>query len=92
MRRPRVRFTLRLTMIVIAFMALASALVVQSIRVASRDRELARLGRLLEDYRRVTDRLQWAERMYKKGYVSKAQVDVEKRTVRKVATSLGLQD
>jgi hypothetical protein len=30
--------------------------------------------------------------MYKKGYVSKAQLDVEKGTVRKVATSLGLQD
>jgi len=73
-------------------MALVSALVLQSMRVASLDRELARLGRLLEDYRRVTDRLQWAERMYKKGYVSKAQLDVEKRTVRKVATSLGLQD
>ena len=92
MRVPRVRFTVRRMMILIAFMALVSALVLQSMRVASLDRELARLGRLLEDYRRVTDRLQWAERMYKKGYVSKAQLDVEKRTVRKVATSLGLQD
>jgi hypothetical protein len=52
MQRPRVRPTVRRLMILIAFMAL----VVQSIRVASRDRELARLGRLLEDYRRVTDR------------------------------------
>ena len=47
---------------------------------------------LLEDYRRVTDRLQWAERMYKKGYLSKARLDVEKRSVRKVATSLGLEE
>jgi hypothetical protein len=92
MRLPRVRFTVRRMMILIAFMALVSTLVVQSIRVASRDRELARLGRLLEDYQRVTDRLQWAERMYKKGYVSQAQLDVEKRSVRKVATSLGIHD
>ena len=92
MRLPRVRFTVRRIMVLIAFMALVSAVVVQSIRVAKRDRELARLTRLLEDYRRVTDRLQWAERMYKKGYLPKARLDVEKQTFRKVATSLGLDE
>jgi hypothetical protein len=65
-------------MILIVFMALASALVIQSIRVARRDRELSTLVRLLDEYRRVTDRLEWAERMHQKGYVSKSLVDSER--------------
>ena len=40
MRLPRVQFTVRRIMVLIAFMALVSALAVQSMRVASRDREL----------------------------------------------------
>jgi hypothetical protein len=92
MRLPRVRFTVRWIMILIVFLGLASALVIQSIRVARRDRELAGLARLLEDYRRAADRMQWAEQMHKKGYVSKAQFDAEKISFQKAAISLGLQD
>jgi hypothetical protein len=92
MRLPRVRFKLRGMMILVLFIALASALVIQSIRVARRDRELAALAKLLADYRQAADRMQWAERMHKKGYVSKAQFDFEKATFRKTATSLGLED
>jgi hypothetical protein len=92
MRLPRVRFTVRWMMILILFIGLATALVIQSIRVARRDRELAGLARLLADYRRTADRLQWAEKMHKKGYVSKAQLDIEKSSFRKTAISLGLQD
>jgi hypothetical protein len=45
MGMPRVRFTVRWMMILILFCGLVSALVVQGIRVARRDRELAGLGR-----------------------------------------------
>jgi hypothetical protein len=92
MRLPRVRFTVRWTMILILFVALVSALVTQSIRATRRDRELARLGQLLADYRRAADRTQWAERMYKKGYVSRAQVDSEKLSLRRAGYSLGIQN
>jgi hypothetical protein len=87
-----VRFTVRGMMILVLFIALASALVIQSIRVARRDRELEALAKLLADYRRAADRMQWAEQMHKKGYVSKAQFDIERATFRKTAISLGLQD
>jgi len=87
MRLPRLRFTVRGMMVLIAFMALASALAIQSTRLARRDRELAALGQSL-----AAVRMEWAERMHKKGYLSTAQRDAEKRSVRKVATSLGLQD
>ena len=92
MRLPRVRFTVRWIMILIVFLGLTSALVIQSIRVARRDRELAGLARLLEDYRRAADRMQWAERMHKKGYASKAVFDAHKDSFHKTAISLGLQD
>jgi hypothetical protein len=42
-----------------------------------------------DDYQRAADRLEWAERMYKKGYVSKAQVESEKLAFKKARTSLG---
>jgi hypothetical protein len=69
MRLPRVRFTVRQMLVLVVVSALVSALVIQSIRAARRDRELARLVRMLND---ASDRMQWAERMYEKGYVSKA--------------------
>jgi hypothetical protein len=72
MRLPRVRFTVRQMLVLVVVSALVSALVIQSIRAARRDRELARLVRMLND---ASDRMQWAERMYEKGYVSKAQVE-----------------
>jgi hypothetical protein len=78
MRIPRVRLKLGWMMILIVFVAMLSALVIQSIRIAQRDRELARLDLLLKDYSRAADRLGWAERMYKKGYVSKAVLDSER--------------
>jgi len=73
MQRLRVRFTVRRMMVLIVFMGLVSALVIQSIRSARRDREIARLVLLLDDYRRAADRMQWAERMHKKGYLSTAE-------------------
>ena len=92
MHRLRVRFTVRQMMILVIFVALVSAFVIQSIRVARRDRELSRLARLLNDYRRAADRMQWAERMYKKGYVSKAVFDYEKLSLRNTGYELGLKD
>jgi hypothetical protein len=92
MRLPHLRFTVRWMMILIVFIGLASALVVQSFRVARRDRELAGLAQLLVDYRRAADRMQWAEQMHKKGYVSKARFDAEKISFQRAAISLGLQD
>jgi hypothetical protein len=92
MRWLRVRFTVRQMMILIVFMALVSALVVQSIRVARRDRQLARFARLLDDYRRAGDRMQWAERMYKKGYVSKTAFEIEKVSLKNTGYELGLHD
>ena len=92
MRLPRARFTVRWMMILIVFIGLASALIVQSIRVARRDRELAGLARLLADYRRAADRMQWAERMHKKGYVSRERFDIERASYRKAALPLGLED
>ena len=91
MRLPRVRFTVRQMMILIVVAALVSALVIQSIRVARRDRELARLVQLLDDYRRASDRMQWAERMYEKGYVSKAQVESAKVSFKRALFELDLQ-
>jgi hypothetical protein len=91
MRLPRVRFTVRQMMILIVVIALVSALVIQSIRVARRDRELARLARLMAGYRRAADRVEWAERMREKGYVSKAVVEAEKRNLKKAVFELGLQ-
>jgi hypothetical protein len=78
MRFPRVRLTVGSMMILIVFLALVSATVVQSIRLAQRDRELARLNLLLNEYSRAADRMEWAERMYEKGYISKAQVESER--------------
>jgi hypothetical protein len=92
MHRLRVRFTVRQMMILIIFMALVSALVIQSIRVARRDRELAGLAQLLADYRRAADRMQWAERMYEKGYVSKTLVEGEKVSFKRALFELGLQN
>ncbi len=91
MRLPRVRFRVRQMMFVIVVVALVSALVIQSNMVARRDRELARLVRLLDDYRRASDRMQWAERMYEKGYVSKAQVDSAKVSFKRALFELDLQ-
>ena len=91
MRMPRVRFTVRSMMILILFICLVSALVIQGIRGARRDRELAELARLLADYRRAADRMEWAERMYEKGYLSKAQVETEKVNLKRVLFELGLQ-
>jgi hypothetical protein len=79
-------------MILIVFIGLASALAVQSIRVARRDRELAGLTRSLANYRRAADRMQWAERMHKKGYLSHARFDIERASYRKAALPLGLED
>jgi hypothetical protein len=90
MRVPRMRFSVRRMMLLIVIIALLSSLVVQSLRVARSDRELARLGRLLDDYRRAANRAQWAENMHKKGYVSKAQVDAEQATFSRAKFSLGL--
>jgi hypothetical protein len=92
MRPPRVQVTVRGMKILIVFTALSSALVIQSIRVARRDRELAALAQFLADYRQAADRMQWAEQMHKKVYISKAQFDIERASFRKTATSLGLQD
>jgi type II secretory pathway pseudopilin PulG len=75
-------------MVVIVLIGLASAVVIQSVRVARRDRQLAALARLMEDYRRAVDRMQWAERMHKKGYVSKAQLDVENASFRRELMSV----
>jgi len=92
MQRLRVRFTVREMMVLIVFMALVSALVIQSIRSARRDREIARLALLLNDYRRAADRMQWAERMYKKGYVSKAEFAHEELFFKRAADELRRQD
>ena len=46
MRLPHLRFTVRWMMTLIVFAALVSALAIQSIRIARRDRELARLARI----------------------------------------------
>jgi hypothetical protein len=92
MQRLRVRFTVRQMMILIVFMGLVSALVIQSIKAARRDRELARLARLLDDYRRAADRMQWAERMYKKGYVSTAAFENEKLSFKRTGDELGRRD
>ena len=43
MQRFRVRFTVRQIMVLIAFMALVSAVVIQTITFARRDREIASL-------------------------------------------------
>ena len=77
MRLRRVRFTVRGIMILIVFIALPSALVIQSIRAARKDRERVRLVQLVGDFRRAADRLDWAERMYRKKYVSDAQLKSE---------------
>ncbi len=92
MQRLRVRFTVRQTLVLIVFMALVSALVVQSIRLARRDREAARIVRLLHDFQRAADRVEWAERMYEKGYVSKAQFANEERSFKRVADELGREE
>lgn len=92
MQRLRVRFTVRQMMILIVVMALVSALVIQSVRLARRDREFAVLVRSLDDYRRAADRIEWAERMYQKGYVSKAALRNEKLSFKKTTHQLGLQD
>ncbi len=81
----RVRFSVRQMMVLIVFIALVSALVVQSIRSARRDREIARLELLLRDYQRAADRIEWAERMYNKGYLSKAVLASEKLSYKKAA-------
>jgi hypothetical protein len=64
MRWPCMRFTLRWMMVLVVLVALASALVIQSIRLARRDRELAGLARSLAAYRQAADRMQWAEQMH----------------------------
>jgi hypothetical protein len=91
MRLPHVRFTVRHMMVLVVVAALVSALVIQSIRAARRDRELAGLGRLLDVYRRASDRMQWAERMYEKGYVSKAAVEGEKVSFKRALFELDRQ-
>ncbi len=88
----RVRFTVKHMMILIVFAALVSSVVIQSIRVAQRDRELTRFVQLLDDYRRGADRTHWAERMYKKGYISKAVFDNENVSFRRTGHELGLED
>jgi hypothetical protein len=79
-------------MILVGFIALLAAVAIQSMRVAQRGRELARFAALLDDYRRAADRVAWTERMYKKGYVSKAQLDVERVSFKNAQSSLGLQE
>jgi hypothetical protein len=91
MRLPRVRFTVRGMMILILCISLASALVIQSIRTARRDRELTRLAQLLADCRRSADRMDWAERMYEKGYLSKAQLKTERLNLKRALFELGLE-
>jgi hypothetical protein len=78
-------------MVLIVVMARVSALVIHSIRETRRDRELARLARLLADYRRAADRIEWAERMHAKGYVSKAIVESERPNIKKTLFELGFQ-
>jgi hypothetical protein len=90
MRFPRLRFTLRSMMILILFIGLASALVIQSVRATRRDHQLTELTLLLRDYRRAADRMEWAERMYEKGYLSKAQIETEKVNLKRALFELGL--
>jgi hypothetical protein len=92
MPRLRVRFTVRQMMVVIVFMALVSALVIQSIRTARRDREIARLVRSLNDYRQSADRIEWAERMHQKGYVSKAVLANERLSFERASRELDRHD
>jgi len=75
-------------MILTVFLALLSAFVIQSVRVARRDRELASLRVLLGDYLRAGDRMEWSERMYAKGHVSKAAVNSEILGFRKAGFTL----
>jgi hypothetical protein len=79
-------------MVLTVFIALVSAVIVQSIRLARRDRELARLTLFLAEYQRASDRLEWAERMHKRGYVSQAQLNSEKVSFDRAKLSLSQQD
>ncbi len=92
MPRLCVRLTVRQMMVLIVFMALVSALFIQTIRLARRDREIARLGLLLNDYQRAADRVDWAECMYKKGYISKAALANEELSLKRAAHALGGHD
>ncbi len=92
MQRLRLRFTVRQIMILIVVMALVSSLVLQSIRLARRDRELASLMRSLNDYQRAADRLDWAERMHRRGYLSQAAFRNEELSFKRVARELGRQN
>jgi type II secretory pathway pseudopilin PulG len=88
MNLPRVRFRLRSIMILILVISLLSALVVQSVRLARRERELAALRQALEDYQRAVDRLEWAERMNKKGYVPQTQLKSERQSLQRAEDAL----
>jgi hypothetical protein len=82
------RFTVRGIMVLILFIGLASALVIQSMRVARRDGELTRIARLLADHQRSADRMEWAARMYEKGYLSKAQLEAERLNLKNLKKAL----
>jgi hypothetical protein len=92
MQRFRLRFNLRQMMVLVVFMALVSAVVIQSTRLAQREREIANLVQSLHGYQRAADRKEWAERMYKKGYVSKAALTNEEVSYKKAADVLGREN
>lgn len=92
MRMPRVRFSVRRMMALVVFVALATALAVQSARLARRESELARLEALPAKYRRAVDREKWAERMHAHGYLPEARVESEVASLRKAAGDLGIPD
>jgi type II secretory pathway pseudopilin PulG len=67
MRLPRFQVTVRGMMVLILLIGLVSALTIQSIRLARRDREFTRIARALANYRRAADQMERAEQKYGKG-------------------------
>jgi hypothetical protein len=75
---PRFRFQLRQLMLVVLFCAVMLGVLawVRAKRDAARARAM-----LAADVSRAEDRTAWAERMFAKGYVSKAQLALERQNL-----------
>ena len=73
--RHRLKLSVRTLMIVVAVLGLLSW------GYAMKQRRY--------EYRRAADRMQWSERMYKKGYVSKAQLKAEQEAFKRAESWLG---
>jgi hypothetical protein len=88
MRLPRLQLTVRGMMVLILFIGLVSALVIQSIRVARRDREFTRIARARANCRRAAVELDRAEQLYGTGPIRNAVLNSARLNLKKALFEL----